>query len=223
MVADHMSGVNFIDVSDPAKPTSSWTISSSTAMHAPWLLVGRLPPSRHADWALRVRFSKPGKLEPVGIRQSADRPGIVKMSDSNAAPGLKIAVLLGGGSLQIYDIADPAAPAKAATFRTPGARALDAALQGRLAFVADGASGLQVVDLGTPSKPRIVGEFKTTMPARAVAAANTLVLVAGTVEEGPDSSHGEGQCVLEHGQQAEPQLAPSRWEERALQADGSIR
>lgn len=94
--------------------------------------------------------------------------------------------------------------AKGATFRTPGARAHDAALQGRLAFVADGASGLQVVDPGTPSRPRIVGEFKTTMPARAVAAAKTLVLIAvGTVEEGPAGSAvaDEGQVlILEHRQ-----------------------
>ena len=68
--------------------------------------------------------------------------------------------------------------------------------------MADGASGLQVVDLEMPSKPRIIGEFKTTMPAHAVAATKTLVLVAvGAVEEGPagSSSAGKGQVViLEH-------------------------
>ena len=129
------------------------------------------------------------------------------MSDPNAAAGLKIAILLGGGSLQIYDIADPAAPAKAATLRTPGARAQDAALLGRLAFVADGASGLQVVDLETPSKPRIIGEFKTTMAAHAVAATTTLVLVAvGAVEEGSagSSDADKGQVlILEHGLRAQ--------------------
>ena len=204
MVADHMSGVNFIDVSDPAKPVFLDDFFLDGYARA---VAARGPIAAAVDTPTGLYvfdFSKPGKREPVGIRQSADRPGNVKMSDPNAAPGLKIAVLLGGGSLQIYDIADPAAPAKAATFRTPGARAHDAALQGRLAFVADGASGLQVVDLGTPSKPRIVGEFKTTMPARAVAAANTLVLVAvGTVEEGPAGSSvaDEGQVlILEHRQ-----------------------
>ena len=202
MVADHMSGVNFVDVSDPAKPVfldDFFLDGYARAVAAR----GPIAAAVDAPTGLYVfDFSKPGKLEPVGIRQSADRPGSVKMSDPNAAPGLKIALLLGAGSLQIYDIADPAAPAKAATFRTPGARAQDAALQGRLAFVADGAAGLQVVDLEMPSKPRIIGEFKTTMPAHAVAATKTLVLVAvGAVEEGPagSSSAGKGQVViLEH-------------------------
>ena len=123
MVADHMSGVNFIDVSDPAKPVfldDFFLDGYARAVAAR----GPIAAAVDAPTGLYVfDFSKPGKLEPVGIRQSADRPGNVRMSDPNAAPGLKIAVLLGGGSLQIYDIADPAAPAKAATFRTPGARA----------------------------------------------------------------------------------------------------
>ena len=202
LVADHMSGVNFVDVSDPAKPVfldDFFLDGYARAVAAR----GPIAAAVDAPTGLYVfDFSKAGKLEPVGVRQSADRPGAVKMSDPDAAAGLKIAVLLGGGSLQIYDLADPTTPAKAATFRTPGARAQDAALQGRLAFVADGASGLQVVDLGTPSRPTIAGEFKTTMPARAVAVRNTLVLVAvGTVEEGPAGSSVADQgevLILEH-------------------------
>jgi hypothetical protein len=104
--------------------------------------------------------------------------------------------LIGGGALQIYDITSPAKPVKGVTFRTPGARAQDAALIGTLAYVADGSAGLQVVDLETPSKPRVVGEFKTAQPARAVAASEALVLLAvGTVEEGP-----AGSAVADDGQ-----------------------
>ena len=52
----------------------------------------------------------------------------------------------GRGDLQIYDVSDPAAPKKASSFRTPG-RAHRVALDGPLAYVADGAAGIHVVDL----------------------------------------------------------------------------
>ena len=68
-------------------------------------------------------FSNPGKLEPVAVLQSADRPGNIKLSDPGRAQGLRLALLIGGGSLQIYDLTSPAMPVKGVTFRTPGARA----------------------------------------------------------------------------------------------------
>jgi len=194
MVADHMSGVDFIDVADPAKPVSLGEFfldGYARAVSAS----GTIGAAVDTPTGLYVfDFSKPGKLEPVAALQTADRPGNVKLSDP--AQGLRVAVLIGGGSLQIYDIASPATPVKGVTFRTPGARAQDAALVGRLAFVADGSAGLQVVDLETPSKPRIAGEFKTAKPARPVAANEALVLVAvGTVEVGP-----AGSAVADDGQ-----------------------
>lgn len=197
MVADHMSGVDFIDVADPAKPVSLGEFfldGYARAVSAS----GTIGAAVDTPTGLYVfDFSKPGKLEPVAALQSADRPGNVKLSDP--AQGLRVAVLIGGGSLQIYDIASPATPVKGVTFRTPGARAQDVALIGRLAYVADGSAGLQVVDLETPSKPRIAGEFKTATPARAVAANETLVLVAvGTLEAGPAGSPAadEGQVLI---------------------------
>jgi hypothetical protein len=201
MVADHMSGVDFIDVADPAKPVSLGEFfldGYARAVSAS----GSIAAAVDSPTGLYMfDFSKPGKLEPVAVLQSADRPGDVKLSDPVHAQGLRVAVLIGGGSLQIYDIANPATPVKGVTFRTPGARAQDVALVGRLAYVADGSAGLQVVDLGTPlamipSKPQIVGEFKTAMPARAVAATDAYILVAvGTVEEGP-----AGSAVADDGQ-----------------------
>jgi hypothetical protein len=59
-------------------------------------------------------------------------------------------------------------------------------LNGGLAYVADGGEGLQVVDLSTPTKPTIVGTFKTASPARDVAVAGSLVfVVVGSAAGGP--------------------------------------
>jgi hypothetical protein len=71
---------------------------------------------------------------------------------------------------------NPAAPVKIPAYRTPGG-ARRVSLNGRLAYVADGREGLQVVDLSTPSKPSIVGTYKTASPPRDVAVADSLILV----------------------------------------------
>src|SRR4029450_1403858 len=95
----------------------------------------------------------------------------------SGAGGRKLAVLAGGGSLQVYDISMPTAPVKVSTFRTPGG-GLRIAVQGTLVYVADGTAGLQVVDLSDPSRPQIVGAHKTASPARDVAVAGPLVFLA---------------------------------------------
>ena len=52
------------------------------------------------------------------------------------------------------------------------------ALQGRLAYVADGAGGLTLVDLANPRQPVVLGSHATAGAARDVAVADSLVLVA---------------------------------------------
>lgn len=184
LVADHMSGVDIIDVSDAAKPTvrdSFFLEGYARDVNS----VGALAFAIDSPAGIYTfDLTKSGPVEPVGSQQSARAPASIELSKSpNGQPDL--AVLVGGGSLQVYDLAKPAAPTKAAVFPTPGGRPVRATLEGRRAFVADGREGLQVVDLSTPSKPAIVGAFKTPAPARDVAVTDTHVFVAtGSDEEG---------------------------------------
>ena len=67
----------------------------------------------------------------------------------------------------------PGRLATSAAFDTPG-RAQGVAVNRDLAYVADGQAGLQVIDLSTPSAPRVVGGFETARPARDVAARDSL-------------------------------------------------
>jgi len=113
----------------------------------------------------------------VTTQQSATAPGSIVVSDVSAAQSPKIAVLVGGGMIQVYDLSDSVKPVKAATHKTPSGRPLRVSLNGSLVYVADGREGLQVVDLSTPSMPRVVGTYKTPNPARDVAAADSLVFV----------------------------------------------
>jgi len=199
VVADHMSGVDFIDVSNPAKPVSLGSFFLD-GYARDVVAAGSLAYAVDAPAGLYVfDLSKPGPLDAVSTQQSAAAPGSIVVSDVvSASPGTKVAVLVGAGSLQVYDVSNPAAPpVKAATYRTPGGRPLRVALKGTQAYVADGLEGLQVVELSTPSMPRLVGTYKTPNPARDVAVADSLVfVVAGPLPQGNLSSGGGGVLLL---------------------------
>ena len=184
-VADHMSGVDFIDASNPAKLVSlgSFYLDGYARDVA---ASGSMAYAVDAPTGLYVfDLSKSGPLDAVSTQQSATAPGSLVVSEASSQ-GPKIAILVGGGSLQVYDLSTPAAPVKAATYRTPSGRPARVSLNGRLAYVADSGEGLQVVDLSTPSKPTVVGAFKTASPARDVAVADSLVfVVVGSAAGGP--------------------------------------
>jgi hypothetical protein len=197
VVADHMSGVDFIDVSNRAKPVSLGSFFVD-GYARDVVAAGALAYAVDAPAGLYVfDLSKPGPLDAVSTQQSATAPGSIVVSEPSATQGPRIAVLVGGGALQVYDLSAPAAPVRAATHRTPSGRPLRVALQGALAYVADGREGVQVVDLSTPSMPRVVGAYKTANPARDVAVADSLVLVvSGPLPQGNVASGGGEVLVL---------------------------
>lgn len=183
-VADHMSGVDHIDVSNPAKPVSlgSFFLDGYARDVA---ASGSIAYAVDAPTGLYVfDLSKPGGLDAVSTQQSATAPGSIVVAEDARSP--RVALLVGGGSLQVYDISNPLTPVKAATFRTTSGRPRRVALSGSVAYVADGDEGVQLVDLTTPSKPTPIGALKTAAPARDVAVAgSTIFVVVGSPAEEP--------------------------------------
>lgn len=184
LVADHMSGIDIIDVTNPAQPVvrDSYFLEGYARDVSS---IGSLAFAIDAPAGLYTfDLAKTGPVEPVGAQQSARAPASIELvSDANGR--LDLAVLVGGGLLQIYDLATPSAPVKVSTFQTPSTRPVRATLLGRRAIVADGREGVQIVDLTKPATPILIGGFKTSAPARDVTASGTTVFVAiGTDEEG---------------------------------------
>ena len=196
VVADHMSGVDFIDVSNQANPVSLGSFFLD-GYARDVVAAGSLAYAVDAPAGLYVfDLSKPGPLDTVSSQQSASAPGSIVVSDVTRTQGAKVAVLVGAGSLQVYDVSNPGvAPVKAATYQTPG-RPQHVALNGTLAYVADGLEGLQVVDLSVPSMPRLIGTYKTANPARDVAVSDSLVfVVTGPLPTG-NRSPGGGEVLI---------------------------
>jgi hypothetical protein len=176
LVADHVTGLDIVDVSNPAKPIQAGSVFLE-GFATDVVTSGSLAYAADRPTGFYILdLSKPTPLEPTSM-QSAISPGQGQLEVLQAsAQGPTLAVLVANGSLQMYDVSNPAAPIKIPTYRTPGG-ARRVSLKGSLAYVADGREGLQVVDLSTPSKPSIVGAYKTASPARDVAVADSLILV----------------------------------------------
>jgi hypothetical protein len=180
LIADHMLGVDLLDVSEPGKASS---LGSFFLEGYPRDVItsGSLAYAVDSPTGFYVfDLAKPGPLEPVGSLQTANGRALAVAGESDSAPH-KVVCVTGGPAVQIIDVSNPAAPVLASTYRTPGGRPARAAMTGTLAYVADAASGLHVLDVSTPANPRIVGAHETG-PARDVAVADSLVFVVAGSE-----------------------------------------
>ena len=210
VVADHMSGVDVIDISDPAAPASVGSVYTDGYARDVAMFGPRAYAVDHPAGFYVLDMTRDDPLDPVGALQSASAPRHVEILA--AKPG--IAVLVGGvpydplrvlrtedrpddprGTLQLYDVSDPAAPTLINTYPTPG-NAQRAEFEGTLAYVADGPAGLSVVDLADIASPQVVGTFQTRHAARDVAVGATAVLVLdGTIRRG-SHTHEDGDVII---------------------------
>lgn len=210
VVADHMSGVDVIDISDLAAPATVGSVYTDGYARDVAMFGARAYAVDHPAGFYVLDMNRDDPLEPVGALQSASAPRHVEI----LAAQPDIAVLVGGvpydplrvlrtedrpddprGTLQLYDVSDPASPGLINTFHTPG-NAQRAEFDGTLAFVADGPAGLSVVDLSDPASPQVVGTYQTRDSARDVAVADTAVLVLdGTIRRG-SHTHEDGDVII---------------------------
>lgn len=193
VLADHMSGVDLVDVSDSRAPAALGSVyldgySRDVAVLGPLAYAVDDPSGFYV-----LDLAQTDSWEPLSAIQSADGPRIVQVSPDLPRP---LAVLLGHGTLQVYDLSTPEAPAWRSTYATPGG-ALRLALDGALAYVADGLHGLLVVSLEDAAAPRVVGSFRAADPVRDVAVEGDLTLLAvGRLPTGIRRSMGDGEVLV---------------------------
>jgi hypothetical protein len=201
LITDHMSGLDIVDVSSPATPTSKGSYFLE-GYARDVVTAGSLAYAVDSPTGLYIfDLSKPGPVEPLSVLQSSNpdrasplHPNI-ELPAGSAQP--TIACVVRSQSLHVYDVSNPAKPVSAATVPTPSGRPQRVSLEGTLAYVADAHEGLVVVDLSTPSKPRIVGTYKTNEAARDVAVAGSLVfLVTGELRRDSRSPAGREVLIL---------------------------
>ncbi len=179
VVIDHMEGVVDVDVSNPATPVSKGSFFLD-GYARDVVSKGAMAYAVDSPAGLYVfDLARSGPLEPVAAVQSGTALRMLEVTD--LPDGRRVAVLVGGGALQLYDVTTGRTPTALAVLKTPGG-AQRVTLQGTHAYVADAQAGLQIVDIAKPESPRIVGTYATRTAARDAAVSGDLVLVATTEE-----------------------------------------
>lgn len=82
------------------------------------------------------------------------------------------------GEVWVYDIADPASPARIGTYAEP--YPLDVAVGGDRVYVAGDTRGTSVLDVSDPANLELLGTFRPGGETQSVAVEGTLALVGGT-------------------------------------------
>jgi hypothetical protein len=204
-VANRISGLAVVDVSDPAKPVSLGSVYADgyavdVASSGTFAFVIDYP-----NGVIVVDVSKPGPPDALSMVSVGDKPRQIAVTRL-AGTGAVIACMSGDqGHLLIYDLSNPAAPTHLTTYETPGphmgtsgpTRATGLALYGSAAYVARGASGLQMFDLSNPSKPLLASSFKTAAPARDVTVTNShLFVVIGPAQSAAAGGSQSGVLIV---------------------------
>jgi hypothetical protein len=189
VLADHMSGVDLVDVSNLENPVVLGSVyldgyGRDVTVHGSLAYAVDNPSGFYV-----VDLSETDIWEPMSAIHSAMAPRTVE-AESN------VAILLGEGALQVYDISTPTEPVHQSTYQTPG-RSIRVELEGSMAYLADGKEGLLVMDLTNLEEPQIAGTYPTAQPVRDVAITEDVVLlVVGALPTGISRSQGGGEVLV---------------------------
>ena len=182
------AGLEVVDISDPASPSSLGTIDFASgqlaftvAVSADYAYVGQ----RGNGWKI-VDVSDPASMVEVAADDEGDA------QDVAVADG--VLYVVDGNGLRTYDVSDPTAPVELSpTVVLPGA-SNTIALAGDTAFVASSGAGLVSVDISDPASPAELSVFETSSNAQFVAAAGDSVYV----------SHADGVDILDMANPSKP-------------------
>jgi hypothetical protein len=175
-VAAANSGLQIIDISDPANPTFKGSCNNMHGEANEVALSGNYAYVAYGSYEYSsglqiIDISDPSNPTLKGLYDTPDRAYGVAVSGNYAyvADGY-------AGGLQIIDISDPSNPTFKGSYDTPSF-AYGVAVSGSYAYVSDQNSGLQIIDISDPSNPTFKGGYGMPNWARDVALSGNYVYV----------------------------------------------
>ena len=169
-VADSRSGLQVIDVSNPAFPVILGSVDTPGFALAV-ALSGTLAYVADDSSGLQiVDVSNPASPVIVG---SLDTPG---RAWGIAVSGTTVYVGDNAAGLQMIDVSNPASPAILGTLDTPG-YAWGVMVSGTLVYLADYFEGFKVIDVSNPASPILLDSLTTYLPVGGVVSGTLAYLV----------------------------------------------
>jgi hypothetical protein len=170
-VADSLSGLHIIDISNPGAPVLISSYSTGDVTYGV-RVSGKYAYLADASSGLRIiDISNPNSPSLVGTYDTAGNALKVYVSGKYAY----VADYTSG--LTIIDISDPTSPSYVGNYNTSGG-AYDVYVSGKYAYVADGTPGMHIIDISTPTNPTLVGTYNTSGSALGIYVSGKYAYVA---------------------------------------------
>ncbi|MFM6623058.1 MAG: hypothetical protein ACKPHZ_16745, partial [Dolichospermum sp.] len=173
-VADHDSGLQIIDISNPTTPTLKGNYDTSGYASGVQIVGNYAYVADNWSGLQIIDISNPAAPTLVG---TYDTPG--NAIDVQIVGNYAYVADYESG-LQIIDISNPAAPTLFGTCDTPGLAA-SVQIVAKCAYVSDAYSGLQIIDISNPAAPTLVGTYDTPSNAHSVQIVDNYAYVADYV------------------------------------------
>ena len=164
-VADGSSGLEIINVSNPANPTLRGNFNTPGQAYDVAL-------SADGNTAFVADISK--GLQIINVTNLAS-PTFIGTYDTIgfayevSLSGNTAFVADGNRGLKVIDVSDPNNPSRIGLLNTTGfARGITLSNDGKTAFVADGHQGLRIIDVNDPTSPSLTSTFNTSGSAEGV-------------------------------------------------------
>ncbi|MFN7384965.1 MAG: DUF4347 domain-containing protein [Dolichospermum sp.] len=176
-VADWSSGLQIINISNPAVPTLVGTYDTSSYAHGVQVVGNYAYVADGYSGLQIIDISNPTTPTLKGNYDTSGWACGVQVVGNYAYvidydPGLQI-----DSGLQIIDISNPAAPTLVGNYDTSGS-ARGVQVVGNYAYVADGYLGLQIIDISNPTTPTLNANYDTSDSAHGVQVVGNYAYVA---------------------------------------------
>ena len=153
-VADWLSGLQVIDVSNPSSPVLAGSYDTPGNAYGVHVSGGYAYVADGVSGLQVVDVSDPSNPALAGSYNTPSDARDVYISGDYAYVGDW------QSGLQVIDVSNPSGPTLAGSYDTPY-YAYIVYVSGDYAYVADGSSGLQVIDVSNPSSPTLAGSYDT--------------------------------------------------------------
>ncbi|MBU3924971.1 hypothetical protein KJ854_03470, partial [Patescibacteria group bacterium] len=152
------------------------SLSLSYAVLAVWQEPALIPPDGNVAAPLNIGAIGQTKIGGLILNTGGAATGLIVQSGNvgigTAGPSEKLHLQNG-----TFVIDNPASPSLTGTYNTSG-YAYGVYVSGKYAYVADGGSGLQIIDISNPASPSLTGTYRTSGSAMGVYVSGKYAYVA---------------------------------------------
>ena len=170
-VADRQSGLQIINIANPASPTLIGSYDTPDEAYGVAISGTRAYVADNLGGLQIIDVSNPASPTLLGSYDTAGNCFGV------AVVGKIAYVADQAAGLQIIDVSNPASPALIGSYDTSGS-VMNVFVSGGVAYVADSNGGLLILNVANPASPTLIGTYSTPGPAMDVAVVGTTAYVA---------------------------------------------